>query len=377
MVGWIFFILANDSKYKLFRLCIMKKRVALIISPNYKDYAKKYLHDCAESLRNQDYEGEMKIFITDNETSQESFEFLSKTVPEAELILNSRNDGFAKGTNDSIRLALSQGYDYIATFSIHSVLEKSYISELVKKTESEDDVGVVQALMLMPDKKTINSLGDATHFLGFGYCLGYKENIDDIDDISKYKFMHYPAGASMFWKREVLVRIGLLDEEYWMYNEDQEIGWRIWLAGYKCILAPRAIMYTKYEFQRSIKKFYWMDRNRILAILECYHLVTLIMILPAFIVMEFGLILFSLKSGWIKDKLRVWKYFFSLRTWVYILRARKRNQSMRKVKDSEIVDMITGRIWYQEVDDWKLRFINPIFNLYWKAVKWLVKFLKL
>ena len=173
----------------------------------------------------------------------------------------------------------------------------------------------------------------------------------------------------MFFKRQALLEVGLFDEEYWMYNEDQELPWRMKLAGWKAVLAPQAIARTKYEFQRSIKKFYWMDRNRILAILECYHILTLILISPAFIVMELGLILFSLKSGWFKDKIRVWAYFLSIKNWQYILRARKRNQSLRKIKDKNIVKLISGKIWYQEVDDWKLRFINPIFGLYWKVAK--------
>ena len=100
----------------------MNKKVAIIISPNYKDYAKKYLADCINSIRQQDYTGEIKVFITDNETSQESFDFLSKTAPEAELILNKTNDGYAKGCNDSIRQALRQGFGYIAIINIHTII---------------------------------------------------------------------------------------------------------------------------------------------------------------------------------------------------------------------------------------------------------------
>lgn len=350
-----------------------QKTVAVIISPNYKDYAKKYLHNCIESIRQQDYEGEMKIFMTDNETSSESFLFLSKTVPEAELVLNQTNDGFAKGVNDSIRLAISQNFDYVSIISIHSTVASDYISKMVDAIESDEKIGVAQALILMPDKKTINSLGNATHFLGFGYCDGYKDDLSSRNlDFNSVHEIFYPSGASMFFKREVLEKIGLLDEEYWMYNEDQEIGWRLRLAGYKCVLAPKAEMYSTYEFLRSIQKYYWMDRNRILAILESYHILTLILIFPSFLLMELGLILFSLKTGWFKEKIKVWKYFLTLRTWVYIIKARKRNQKLRVIKDREIVKLISGNIWYQEVDDWKLRFINPVFNLYWSVIKKIV-----
>lgn len=351
----------------------MQKKVAIIITPNWHDYAEKYLKDCIESLRMQDYAGEMKIFMTDNESTVESYQFITRIAPEVELILNQTNDGYAKGCNDSIRQALIQGFDYIAVLNIHTVLEKNYITEMVKALESDAKIGCTQGLMLLPDRQTISSLGNVTHFLGFGYCRGYNENIKNWQSkIKEVKDIFYPSGSSMLFKSEVLKIIGLFDEEYWMYNEDQEIGWRIWLAGYKCVLAPRAVIYNKYEFARSIKKYYWMDRNRILAILMCYHFLTLLLILPAFVIMELGLILFSVKSGWWREKKRVWLYFLKPKTWLYIFRARAQNQRLRKIKDSDIVHLISGAIWYQEVDDWKLRFINPIFELYWKICKFII-----
>jgi GT2 family glycosyltransferase len=387
----------------------MKKKIAIIISPNYKDYAKKYLAECIESIRAQDYPGEMKVFLTDNETSVKSVEFLRKTAPEAELILNNTNDGFAKGNNDCMREALRQGFEYIVLFNMDTAVDKSCVSEMIKTAETEDKIGVVQArVMLYDDKEKINSLGNTSHFLGFGYSVAYKEKYTVIARSPEYSGtkqsretgnihsqmdfasvsglprrrsapprndiidIHYPSGTAVLFKREVLEKIGLFDEEYWMYNEDQEIGWRAWLTGYKVVLASNAVIYHKYEFAKSIKQYYWMDRNRILAILECYKLLTLVLIFPAFIIMELGLILFSLKSGWFKEKMRVWAYFFSIRNWQYIIRARKRNQTLRKVSDKEIAKLITGRIWYQEVDDWKLRLINPVFDFYWKMCKYVM-----
>lgn len=355
----------------------MNKNVAIIISPNYKDYAKKYLADCINSIRQQDYKGEIKVFITDNETSQESFDFLSKTAPKAELILNKTNDGYAKGCNDSIREALRQGFGYIAIINIHTTIKPDYISELIKVAKSSDNIGAVQGLMLLDSQKNkINSLGNDTHFLGFGYCRGYKDQITNYLSAQAGKLqitnIFYPSGSSFFIKRGVLEKVGLFDEEFWMYNEDQDLGWRIWLAGYKCVLAPKAKLYNKYEFARSIKKYYWMDRNRIIAIIKNYHLLTLLLITPACLVMELGLILFSLKTGWFREKVKVWKYFFLPAKWRYLYQARKRVQNLRKVKDKDIVKMIVGKIWYQEIDDKKLRLVNPIFNAYWQVVKRLV-----
>lgn len=179
----------------------------------------------------------------------------------------------------------------------------------------------------------------------------------------------YPSGAAVLLRTEALRNVGLFDEEMWMYNEDQDLGWRLWLAGYICLIAPGAIVYHKYEFNRSIQKYYWMDRNRIITILKNYHWLTLLLIAPAFIVMEIGLAIFALQSGWFTDKLKVWKYFISMKNWKIILRKRRQIQISRKVSERKIVSLITGKIWYQEIGSWKLRIANPFFQLYWWIVK--------
>lgn len=348
----------------------MSKKAAIIISPNWRDYAEKYLADCLDSLRKQDWVGESKIFLIDNETNNKSFAFLKDMAPDCEIIRNIDNAGFAKGNNVAIKKALAQGFEYIILINMDTIVEQGCIRGLIEVADSDDKIGAVQArLMLWPDKEKINSLGNKTHFLGFGYCEGY----DDKFPISNFQFsikdIAYPSGAAVLFKANVLREIGLFDEEFWMYNEDQDLGWRVWLAGFKCVLAPSAVVYHKYEFSRSIKKYYWMDRNRILVMLKNYHWLTLILIAPAFLVMEFGLFIFSFKTGWLKQKISVYKYFFNFQKWGYILNARRASQSLRKRKDRDIIKMFSGRIWYQEVGDWKLRLINPVFELYWKIAK--------
>ena len=344
------------------------KKVAIIISPNYKDYGKKYLPDFMESLRKQDYLGEKKIYITDNETSEESYGFLRELAPEVHIIRKELNSGFAEGNNDAMKLALEEKCEYIILLNIDATLDKSCVSEMVKTAESDENIGAVQATMLLhQEKNIINSIGNTNHFLGFGYCLGYRQNINSVE--LKVQDILYPSGAASLFKREVLEKVGLYDEVYWMYNEDQELGWKTWLAGYRCVLSPKALFYHKYEFSKSIKNYYWMDRNRIISILKCYKIPTLILIFPVFIIMELGLMLFALKTGWWKDKLKVWFFFLKPSTWKYLRVERKKVQALRVVSDRKINKMIKGTIWYQEVDDVKLRLVNPIFNLYWKIVK--------
>jgi len=374
----------------------MPKKVALILV-NYKDYAKKYSADCLASLRKQDYTGEIKIFIVDNETSEESYNYLKQVAPEAEIIRNKNNDGFAKGNNDAMKIALERGFEYIILFNFDTVVAADCVKKMVEMAEGGNSIGAVQApsassgrayigavqarLMLYdkdnpvltppyPAGGVINSLGNVTHFLGFGYAGGYGEKYAPP---CRAEEICYPSGAAVLFKAEVLKKIGLFDEEFWMYNEDQDLGWRVWLSGASCVLAPDAVVYHKYEFSRSIKKYYFMDRNRVVAILKNYRLATLILILPALILMEIGLIFFSFKNGWFYEKMKVYSYFLNLNNWRRIIAERKKIQSSRTVGDRRIVKMFSGKIWYQEIGGGaRLKVANIIFNIYWELIRSLI-----
>jgi len=404
----------------------MNKKIAIIISPNYKDYARKYLAECAASIRKQDYAGEMKIFITDNESTEESYGYVRSVLSEEktsltppprqaegetgllkggkmqpplpplperqyEIARNKNNDGFAKGNNDAIKKALEQAFDYVFCLNMDAVLESNCVRKMMEAVNPPDppleggQIGAAQArLMLYDNRNKINSLGNVTHIFGFGYALGYGEeyggphpnprpDIGLAGLLSKEREICYPSGAAVLFTAEVLKKVGLFDEEFWMYNEDQDLGWRIWLAGYRCVLANDAVAYHKYEFSRSLKKYYFMDRNRIMAMLKNYHLLTLILISPAFIVMELGLLFFAARGGWFKEKFKVYKYFLSLKNWRYILKVRKQVQGLRRVKDREIVRLFSGKIWYQEIDSQQLKISNVIFNAYWRVAKVLIR----
>lgn len=341
-------------------------KLAVIISPNWKDYAERFLRDCLASLRAQTMQ-DFKIFLVDNETSEASFSFLRSQAPEAEIIRLEKNEGFAGGNNAALAKAIEQGFEYCMLINMDTVLEQNCLADLVLAAQNNPEAAIQARLMMWPEQDKVNSLGNVTHFLGFGFSKGYRETFTNQE--YGIKEIAYPSGAAVLLPTKALKEIGLFDEEMWMYNEDQDLGWRLWLSGRRCLLAESAVVYHKYEFSRSVAKYYWMDRNRIIAILKNYHLLTLIAIAPAFILMECGLILFSLKSGWFKEKMKVWAYFVSIAHWNYIVSERKKIQAARKISDRKATKHFSGRIWYQEIDDPKLRLINPFFAFYWKVVR--------
>lgn len=346
-------------------------KVAIILV-NYKDYAERFLPTCLASIRAMSTSVSPDIFIVDNASSQESRSYLESHAPEAKLIINFENDGFAKGNNDALRQAIEQDYDYALLLNLDTEIHPQALEELIRAAEMNPKAGAIQArLMLDPDRELVNSLGNVTHFLGFGYCLGYRDKYKEKEGLPK---IAYPSGAAVLLRLSVLKEVGLFDEKFWMYNEDQDLGWRLWLQGYSCLLAPKAVVYHHYEFSRSVSKYYFMERNRLIAAWKNYSALSLLLFFPAFLIMELGTMFFALFSGWYKEKLRVWGFFLSPKNWLYLIKARKGVQSKRKVKDYQILPLFSGRIWYQEIANPVLKYIaNPILSLYFKVTYLIIK----
>lgn len=347
-----------------------------IVLLNYKDYAERFLTPCLSSIRALSPGLNPDLFIVDNASTEASVNYLRAQAPEAELILNKNNDGFAKGNNDAMRQLLARDYDYILLLNMDASLAPGALAELVRVAEAQLQAGAVQArLMLDPDRELVNSLGNVTHFLGFGYCRGYHQAF--VDNGKEIEAIAYPSGACVLLRVEALRAVGLFDEEFWMYNEDQDLGWRLWLSGWQCLLAPRAVAYHHYEFSRSQNKYFWMERNRLIAAWKNYSTLSLVLFFPALVVMELGMSFFSLRSGWFKEKKRAWAYFFNLRHWSYLLRARRETQRLRRISDTSILPLFSGKIWYQEIDNPLLRYVaNPVFSLYFCIMKTVIKIFK-
>jgi GT2 family glycosyltransferase len=347
-------------------------KIAIILL-NYKDYAERFLTPCLASIRNLNLATKPDLFIVDNASTSSSANYLRTLAPEARLLFNVGNDGFAKGNNDALRLVLAENYEQILLLNMDASLDSNALLELIRIAAKYPQAGAIQArLMLDPDRHLLNSLGNVTHFLGFGYCRGYRQPFQDKgEEISK---IAYPSGACVLLRASALRQVALFDEEFWMYNEDQDLGWRLWLAGWQCLLAPRAIAYHQYEFSRSISKYYWMERNRLIAAWKNYSLLSLLLFFPAFIAMEIGMSFFSFRSGWFSEKLKAWVYFFNPRHWSYLYTARRSAQALRVVPDYKILPLFSGKIWYQEIDNPVLKYlVNPLFSLYFSVVRFLIK----
>jgi len=333
---------------------------------------REFLKDCLSSLNSAAYSyGDFKIIVVDNASTDGSLEYVRKNFSNIVLIENSYNAGFVGGNNVGIRHALNEGFEYVYLLNQDTVVRPDFLERAIDTLKKDPQNGCVQSmLMLWPDKDKVNSWGNEIHYLGFAYSGGYGEEARCVDE----REIAYASGAACLFSADALKSVGVFNEEFFMYHEDVDLGWRMWLFGFRVLVAPNSVVYHKYEFSRSMKKYYWMERNRMMVVFQNYSLATIAIIFPIFLINEVAMLAYSLLSGTWRQAFRARLYFLSFRRILGVIRTRRRVQKGRKRDDREIVRLFTGIIAFQGGENYAGSFVtkyifNPIVSAYWHVAK--------
>jgi GT2 family glycosyltransferase len=344
----------------------MRKVAIIILTYN----SERYFRPLLDSLRQQDEAGlAVKIIVIDNASVDGSIDIIKNEYSEVLVIQNKENLGFAAGNNVGLKYAINNGFDYTVLLNQDIRVDKDWLVYLAKSFDENKNLGAVQPLIRrFPVTEKINTAGNIFHYLGIGFsgydgCL-----VEEVKPMAKE--INYASGAAMMLAIPVLKKIGLFDESFFMYHEDTDLALRLKFAGYKIFLNPKAQVYHQYEFSRSIKKFYFIERNRYVLLLKFYKWPTLFLILPAFVFLEAGMFCQSIFTGYFLERLKAYKYFFSLKNLKDILLKRKVIQKTRLLSDRQLLREATGKILFQEVDNILIRLVaNPILNGYKKILE--------
>lgn len=297
-------------------------------------------------------------------------------IPHVTLLPQEENTGFAGGNNIGTTWALEHGFDYVYYHNNDGFFATNALEPLMEAMENDPTIGAAQSLLLLhPETDLVNSTGNSMQFLGFGYCDDYRRPIKDIT-LPPIKEVAYASGAALLVRTSVIREYGAWDHDFFLYHEDLEWSLRLRMAGYKIVMVRDSVFYHKYQFARSITKFYWMERNRYGTMLMYFKWPTLLLLLPMQIAMEIGLLLFALKGGWMSERMKVYTYWFNkehIRLW---LGKRKKVQQLRKVSDRHLLSYTVSGIHFQDkmTDNWVVNYVgNPILSVYyWIVVKGLI-----
>jgi len=217
----------------------------VIVNYNVRYFLEQCLHSTIKACRSLDSE----IFVVDNNSVDGSVKMIRDKFPEVHLIENKDNKGFSKANNQAIRKARGE---YILLLNPDTLIEDDTLLKSVQFMDEHPDAGGLGVKMLdgkgkfLPESKRGLPTPSVAFYKIFGlsalfprskifgrYHLGYldKDKVNPVDIL---------AGAFMLLRKEVLDKIGLLDETFFMYGEDIDLSYRITQAGYRNYYFPEA-----------------------------------------------------------------------------------------------------------------------------------------
>lgn len=225
-----------------------------IVNLNGRDYLEK----CLESIKKLEYPAELiEIIIVDNGSSDNSVDFIKSNYPDAKLIKNNRNTGFAFANNQAAEAAKGE---YIAFLNNDTVVDSKWLIELLRPIFGDKEVVASGSKVLSVDGSSLDFVGGMINFEGKGFQIDYGIPVEK-DIHQQYEFLPFVNGGAMMINRKVFLEAGSFDQDFFAYYEDVDLGWRLWVLGYKVIFAPKSIVY---HYHHGTSKNFGEDKLRFL-----------------------------------------------------------------------------------------------------------------
>lgn len=233
-----------------------------IILVNYNGAADTI--DCINSLRNIKYKN-IEIIVVDNSSTDDSVELLNEYLNKAneKLIISKQNKGFSAGNNIGIQYAQLEKMDYVLLLNNDTVVEPDFLSEMINSRQSDSDV-MTGTICYYTDPQKIWFAGGSVNPLT-GRTTHWSKDKEITNLSHEIKEISFVTGCEMLIPIHVITKVGLLDEDYFLYGEDTDYSLRLSKNGIKMLFCPTSIIFHKVS--SSTKKLsqtiqYYSVRNR-------------------------------------------------------------------------------------------------------------------
>jgi GT2 family glycosyltransferase len=200
----------------------------------------QHLPVCLNALRAQTLR-DFEIIVADNASRDDSLQLLARDYPEVNVVALSKNLGFTGGNNAGIRVARGE---FIVLLNNDTEVDPHWLEEILAAFERHPEAGLVASKMKLFDRRdTFHTAGDFYRLDGLPGNRGVWET--DRGQYDREEYVFSACGGSAAYRKSMLDQIGLLDEDFFYSCEDIDLAWRAQLAGWKCVYAPKAVVYHK------------------------------------------------------------------------------------------------------------------------------------
>lgn len=240
-----------------------------------------------------------ELIVCDNGSSDGTQGVVRELAPQATLLEAGANLGFAGG----IDLALARaGGELLLILNPDNAVQPGFRDAIEMPLRERRGWDAWQGLVTAEGGRVLNSVGGAVHFTGIAWAQAAGRPRETAP--AEPREVPFPSGACLAITREAWHELGGFSEHYFLYHEDTDLGLRLWLAGRRCGIEPRAVCDHAYEFAKGADKWRYLERNRWATIVRTYPPRLLIAVAPALLATELALLAAAAAGGWLGEKLR-------------------------------------------------------------------------
>lgn len=274
-----------------------KKVAILLVFYNSESHLKSLF----ESIEKQSFK-DFRIYAIENSNQQTSVQELLKVFPDSVVLPTGGNIGFAKANNLLAEKALADGYENLFILNPDMELTDNTIEVLVNTLDTEPDAAACSSVLLWGNEKS-----EMNEIQLFGQKFNYRTQTKTflftgqrLDETKLPEKMHvdFVNGGSLLIRSEIVKQTGLFNENYFMYNDEIDLAFRIKKLNKKVVVTSNTKIYHHHDWAETNKSgyylmYYYMMRNRVL-FFKAYNLF-FNLISDIF----FQLITFPLKIKWL------------------------------------------------------------------------------
>lgn len=300
---------------------------------------RKFLNNCLRSVFGSSHK-DFEVILVDNNSNDGSADIayaeFSRNL-NFKLIRNCRNYGYAEGNNIGVSFS-SHDAKYIVLLNPDTVVDPFWLDPMVSCMQDEK-VAVIQPKILMMNKnKKIDSVGHFVDMLTFTVQVGYNES--DTGQYDQVRKIFGANGSAIMIKKDVFLKLKGFDTDFFMYFEESDFCWRVWLLGYQILCVPKAVVY---HYSGGLtegttvmeKRLYFTFRNKYYSMIKNLELYRLIFWFPISLILRFGLFFFTRSKreyliSYIKAVLSVLTHMS--------LPIRKRSELIRAINNTELLN---------------------------------------
>ncbi len=212
----------------------------VILNYNGVDFLKQFLPTVIK------YSGNAQIIIADNNSSDESIEFLKQNFLEVQIVANDANYGYAKGYNEALKKVNA---DVFVLLNSDVEVTENWLAPIIQEFEADKLLGAAQPKLIdFKNRNEFEYAGASGGFIdnyGYPFCRGRLFNTleKDIGQYNESREIFWATGACLFVRATRFWAIGGFDDNYFAHMEEIDLCWRLKNTGNKIKVIPQSVVY--------------------------------------------------------------------------------------------------------------------------------------